>query len=98
MYWILIAVAVAEIHAFRIPDIFGGQKPFSLSKDIEEPPSDRPFHDELARYITIPDEYYESLGEFSEDSSDEYLPSFTINAYCFDFSFVGSIVNASSFS
>ena len=60
----------------RIP-FFGGQTPFS-SKDVEiEETSDAPFHEEVAKYFNIPDEYYESWGNIAEEAvqHEETMPS-----------------------
>jgi uncharacterized surface protein with fasciclin (FAS1) repeats len=48
------------------------------SQNIDaENPSDRPFHEELFKYFTPPNEYFESLNGFEDAFDDELLPSLT---------------------
>ena len=71
---------MAEVNSLRIPSIFGGQKPFT-SKDIDfEEQSERPFHEEFAKYYPLPDEFYESLSNIAEEAGDETPPSLAFDA------------------
>ena len=64
-------IIVSGVSALRIPSFLGSQKPFAV--EVEKP--ERPFHEELAEYIPIPDEYYEAWLMDSENAEVEVMPS-----------------------